>query len=179
MFYQTTMSNNEPNLGFNSSINQSLMNSQVMSLQAKKELEEIENMDEIQELLKIFYKFFVGAKNKPKPKNDENLPKYYKNKYYEPSKVNQKPKNLFDKASEIGIKKQKVNRSSKAWDFGGIDDDVKNEENGDGTDRVRDKKMNTNINDSIASSLHEEFKTEEDFFDTGRSHDPAIKQSTG
>jgi hypothetical protein len=48
------------------------MNQQNLSLSVKKELEEIENMDEIQELLKIFYKFFVGAKNKPKPKNDEN-----------------------------------------------------------------------------------------------------------
>ena len=43
-----------------------------INLTLTKELEEIENMDEIQELLKIFYKFFVGAKNKPKPKNEEN-----------------------------------------------------------------------------------------------------------
>lgn len=41
-------------------------------------------MDEIQELLKIFYKFFVGGRNKPKPSTEENQMKYYKNKYYQP-----------------------------------------------------------------------------------------------
>jgi hypothetical protein len=43
-------------------------------------------MDEIQELLKIFYKFFVGGRNKPKPSTEDNQPKYYKNKYYQPDK---------------------------------------------------------------------------------------------
>lgn len=46
-------------------------------------------MDEIQELLKIFYKFFVGARNKPRPTNEENQPKYYKNKYYQPNTYSQ------------------------------------------------------------------------------------------
>ncbi len=149
--------------GFNTSLslNQSLMNSQVMTLQTKKELEEIENMDEIQELLKIFYKFFVGAKNKPKPKNDENQPKYYKNKYYDP--MNGKSKSTVEREMER-MKRQKGKRSSKAWDFGVIDED---------------RKVNTGINDSIVSSLHEEFKAEEDFFDTGRTNDPTIKLSTG
>ena len=44
----------------------------------------IESMDEIQELLKIFYKFFVGDKNKPRPSTEDNQPKYYTNKYYQP-----------------------------------------------------------------------------------------------
>jgi hypothetical protein len=44
-----------------------------------------ESMDEIQELLKIFYKFFVGDKNKTKPQTEDNQPKYYKNKYYQPN----------------------------------------------------------------------------------------------
>jgi hypothetical protein len=44
-----------------------------------------ESMDEIQELLKIFYKFFVGDKNKTKPQTEDNQPKYYKNKYFQPN----------------------------------------------------------------------------------------------
>lgn len=42
------------------------------------------SQDEIQELLKIFYNFFVGGRNKPKPSTDDNAMKYYKNKYYQP-----------------------------------------------------------------------------------------------
>ncbi len=42
----------------------------------------LESMDEIQELLKIFYKFFMGPRNKPRPSNEDNQPKYYKNIYY-------------------------------------------------------------------------------------------------
>jgi hypothetical protein len=44
-----------------------------------------ESLDEIQELLKIFYKFFVGDRNKPRPSTEDNQPKYYKNKYYQPT----------------------------------------------------------------------------------------------
>ncbi|TNV84907.1 hypothetical protein FGO68_gene7275 [Halteria grandinella] len=52
--------------------------------QLKEEETLFESMDEIQELLKIFYKFFVGGRNKPKPSTEENQMKYYKNKYYQP-----------------------------------------------------------------------------------------------
>lgn len=62
-------------------------------LKKKKLTEGLESLDEIQELLKIFYKFFVGARNKPRPQNEENLPKYYKNNYYQPHLYQQ---NLFE-----------------------------------------------------------------------------------
>ena len=69
----------------NNSLNMSLIKEQEKGKKKKKNKhEEIESMDEIQELLKIFYKFFVGARNKPKLSNEENQPKYYKNKYYQP-----------------------------------------------------------------------------------------------
>lgn len=51
----------------------------------RQEDEMFESMDEIQELLKIFYKFFVGDKNKTKPQTEDNQPKYYKNKYFQPN----------------------------------------------------------------------------------------------
>jgi len=53
--------------------------------QLKQEEMLFESLDEIQELLKIFYKFFVGDRNKPRPSTEENQPKYYKNKYYLPN----------------------------------------------------------------------------------------------
>jgi hypothetical protein len=52
--------------------------------QIKEEESLFESMDEIQELLKIFYKFFVGERNKAKPSTEDNQMKYYKNKYYQP-----------------------------------------------------------------------------------------------
>lgn len=67
----------------NTSFNQSITRENSSFRKKKKELDEINSMDEIQELLKIFYKFFVGARNKPKPSNEENQPTYYKNKYYQ------------------------------------------------------------------------------------------------
>ncbi|CDW71189.1 UNKNOWN [Stylonychia lemnae] len=67
------------------SMTQSLIqNNGLKELKKEKLTEGLESLDEIQELLKIFYKFFVGNRTKPKPQNQENQPKYYKNNYYQP-----------------------------------------------------------------------------------------------
>ena len=85
--------------------------------------------------------------------------------------VNYKQRTIVEKVSEMErLKKQKLNRNSKAWDFGGIDEN---------NDSKHKKKVGMNINDSLESSLQEEeLKTEEDFFDIGRSQD-GVPKSTG
>lgn len=106
-------------------------------------------MDEIQELLKIFYNFFVGGRNKPKPSTLENQPKYYKNKYYQP-----------------GVYRQHLTVD--------INDQIKGGGNTSDSSQKGKRVGNTKINESFieeAPSLDEEEKNEEDQFERDQDAD--------
>eukprot|EP00347_Sterkiella_histriomuscorum_P020562 403337333 len=127
--------------------------------------ESLESMDEIQELLKIFYKFFVGARNKPRPSNEENMPKYYKNNYYQPYLY---PQSLADDKkeadSQISINKYVRKATSKILhqDVSGEYNEM-NDENFDVTNIRTSGNLNNlfehskvypNINESLLSNSH-------------------------